>query len=570
MYKALLIHNDNTPLKIIVENQIIFKPTIDDLNNSDIDRYISNEVIPKIKDKEFDIIYIKDTLSENYIDFYGLILAYHIRLSSELNEKKLVPIVILSEINSYAINKITLLGNILFTKNVFLSENTLSSVEKFESLMLTKLTTEDYQSDFLNKVEIKPPKDYLSHHSITNEWAIYQWSHLLCVHTEATQNNENKINTMLYFKYLVNRYSLTPKNEISDDIKTKAGNILLIDDKCDDGWHDVLYRFMKKNYSNVEFDSLGSDFKDIKEIGVIKEQIKIKINEFKPDIILLDLRLMEEMDNLINIAEDENSPQHINKISGIQILKYLKDKTKGFNQGIQIIMFTASGDSLILDELHSKGILGYVKKDAPADKYQASINNINRLNQLIEKGLERSYLKEIWLIRNELKSIIEEDPFRQFISNKYEYNEHIDILIKEIEYIFEILQSDTNNKLKYAMISIYTSFETIEKIFMKEVQKTFEFKDESKTIVSQRGSLTKRIVSILIQKLNVAEFLEIEQALKDIAKKRNDYLHSNKSISISPNDILKSFDILLETMKYIKNPKSKKERKQSGIRFVSS
>jgi hypothetical protein len=58
MYRALLIHNDNTPLKSIIEDQIIFKPTIDELNNSDIDKYISNEVLPKIHEKEFDIIYV--------------------------------------------------------------------------------------------------------------------------------------------------------------------------------------------------------------------------------------------------------------------------------------------------------------------------------------------------------------------------------------------------------------------------------------------------------------------------------------------------------------------------------
>jgi hypothetical protein len=109
MHKVLLIHNDNTPLKksLLSPSPILFSPTIDDLNDSDIDTYISREIIPQLKKEEFDLLVIKDSLSENYIDFYGLILAYHIRLSvKELKEKSLVPIIILSEVDSYTINKI--------------------------------------------------------------------------------------------------------------------------------------------------------------------------------------------------------------------------------------------------------------------------------------------------------------------------------------------------------------------------------------------------------------------------------------------------------------------------------
>ncbi len=113
-------------------------------------------------------------------------------MSHELGNKQRVPIVILSEVNSYTINKITPLGNILFTKNIFLLENRLSAIDRFKSLFPSKLTNEEYQNDFLNKIEIQPPKDYLSHHSITNEWALYQWSHLLGVNTEATKRNEHK------------------------------------------------------------------------------------------------------------------------------------------------------------------------------------------------------------------------------------------------------------------------------------------------------------------------------------------------------------------------------------------
>ena len=231
-------------------------------------------------------------------------------------------------------------------------------------------------------------------------------------------------------------------------------------------------------------------------------------------------------------------------------------------------MFTASGDSLILDELHNKGILGYVKKDAPEDKYETSKNSFKKLDTLIINGIDRSYLKEIWFIRLNLLKIINEDPFRQFVSSNYDYSEHKDILLQEIRFVFEILQSDVKNNFKYAMVSIYTCFETIEKIFMKEVQKNYQFKDNAQTNVVQQQSLINRIIAILIQKLNIIEYQKTKDALKNIARKRNDYLHSNKEVIVDSSDIILWFMLLLKIIEDMKSPQSKKERKRSGIRLV--
>ena len=51
MNEALLIHFDNTPLVTRVADSIKFNPSMEDLNNSDIDTFISKQIIPKIQEK---------------------------------------------------------------------------------------------------------------------------------------------------------------------------------------------------------------------------------------------------------------------------------------------------------------------------------------------------------------------------------------------------------------------------------------------------------------------------------------------------------------------------------------
>jgi hypothetical protein len=84
MNKSILIHNQNTPhsiqAKFDQENMIEF-----DYSNSEyksIDEYISKRCIEILKSKKIDLIYIKDNLSSNYLELYGLRVAYHIRLTT--------------------------------------------------------------------------------------------------------------------------------------------------------------------------------------------------------------------------------------------------------------------------------------------------------------------------------------------------------------------------------------------------------------------------------------------------------------------------------------------------------
>ena len=125
MNKSILIYNKNISKKVLEEfksNQLIgFDYHQDEYKN--LDEYISKKIIKKLINKEVDIIFIKDNLSDNYLELYGLIVAYHIRLSQELDNKRYLPIVILSDLDGYTLNKLEPIAKILFTKNIFLDSN---------------------------------------------------------------------------------------------------------------------------------------------------------------------------------------------------------------------------------------------------------------------------------------------------------------------------------------------------------------------------------------------------------------------------------------------------------------
>lgn len=557
MKSILLIHSKNVPSLARFLNRLKF-----DIRSSDIDKHITEEILPEIKNRQFEMICIKDSLSSSYLELRGLRVAYHIRLSKDLDDKRFVPIVILSDLNSYLLNKITPSANILFTKNIFITKNSISAIKKIIELSPKPLTEEEYEKEFLNRISVELPKDYLSHHNITNEWAIYQWSHLLGASSGAISNNTEKISAMLYFKYLVAKYHLDAKSKNRIKQSKKKGKVLLVDDKWKDGWQDIIDSFLKQQYDDVTLDVLEYNFKD-KTIDDIKAQIGDKIAVSCPDIVLLDLRLLEN-DNTLKI----DKKQSINKLSGIQLIGEIKK----INPGIQIIMFTASGDSLILDELHNKGILGYVKKDAPKDKYESSKNSFKKLDTLIKKGIDKSYLKMIWHTEQDILN----QPFLKNSNNRSpEEQQNIFELRKNIQFVFEILNSNIPNPFIYAMLAIFKNIELINDYFIEEKwvnNKKYSFwkGSDRKIQTLDHGTLrdTKeadynlssenKIMAIIQDKTSIQEDT-LSDTIKELICSRNYAIHPSEKENCrdflikepKSEHIVKWFDMLYNIVKNI-------------------
>jgi hypothetical protein len=161
---SILIHHNNLADITLFSNRIRF--TTDD----HIDKYISDYIIKKLQTKEFDTIFIKDNLSSNYLELYGLRVAYHIRLSSELADKRFTPIVIISDFDESTLNRFTQEANILFTEGIYLCKNTKEDIKKYQSLELKGVSNYD---KFINSIDITPPKDTSGTHDIANKWSIF-------------------------------------------------------------------------------------------------------------------------------------------------------------------------------------------------------------------------------------------------------------------------------------------------------------------------------------------------------------------------------------------------------------
>lgn len=507
MHEVLLIHYDNTPLLEKFSNSIKFNPSTDELKSSDIDTFISKKIIPQIQNKRFSIICIKDTLSENYIDFYGLILAHHIRLSTELlNEKSLAPIIILSDINELMINKLSSFGRLLFTKNIFLCQNNIAAVKKIEALSLKPLSEEEYESQFIKLINIDPPQDYLSHHSITNEWAIDQWAKMLNVDSQVISKNREKISSLLYYKFLTSKYHPQNKNSLKIKQKEVCGHLLLIDDKWKEGWQEIIQKFLASHFTGLHFDTL-TEIDKFTQMEELKSYVRDKINSMDaPDLVLLDLRMLDcENTSLVS--------QQINRLSGVVILKMIKE----INPSIQVIMFTASSDSMILDEIRDKGILGYVKKDTPTERYQASLTSFKKLSKLIKLGLSKKYLKKIHFVQQEILALKNIHKCPEIINN--------------VSLVFNILNSNLPQPFIYAMYAIFTCLETVNDQFMRESKRGGNrvaiWLDNDQQVSIRHVTIENKIKIILQEKLNLRDE-NIDNEIRKLVCCRNNAIHPGK------------------------------------------
>ncbi len=452
MNKPLLIESDNTPKsfrKLFKDNIIHFHFANSKYNN--LDKYISEDILGKLKKKNFDIIYIKDSLSLNYLELYGLVVAHHIRLSEELKNTRYIPIIILSDIDGYTLNKLSPLARILFTKNIFLSSNSKTTIETFNQ----KKFKQNHEFKFLNQLEIQAPEKS-TNHNIANEWAIDRWAEFLKINdSEVINQNKEKIASMLYFKYLKAKYQIVNSSDKIISSK-KKGKVLFIDDKADKGWNDILEQIFPKD-KKIDYKALDYNFKDKKELNnysyyLIDEKIK-KVN---PDVVVLDLRL---------IANDNNDETDIDDFIGIKILQRIHK----INAGIQVIMLTATSKSTILDKLYDYKILGYIKKEHPNDISIDTISNINKFIKLVDKGLEKQYLKEVWKTS--------EDILELNLSKEINF---------EVKSVFEILDSSMGNKFNYAIFAIFKCIEIVTSLYIKEKDKKAYWRDNNTIVQNTR------------------------------------------------------------------------------------
>lgn len=532
---STLIHYDNVCDLQLFINPIKFKQT-----NDDIDVYISQNIIQELSILEFDTLFIKDNLSSNYLELYGLRVAHHIRLSPELRDKRFVPIVIISDFDEAALCRFTHEANLLFTEGIYLCKNTKEDIQKYQSLELKGVSN---YNELLANIEVSPPKDTSGSHDIANQWSIDRWADALEVYTDAIKINKEAIENKLYFKFLkALKTQKNSKNNTSNFNKlTEEGKVLLIDDEWNKGWKDIISKVLESK--NVKFEGLKYEYKD-KEFDIASYiRIGISIKQFDPDVVILDLRL----------AESDQKHDDIDSYTGIKIL----EKIHEINAGIQVIMLTATSKSTTLEKLYEKKILGYIKKEHPEDTSIDTVENINKFIALIDKGLERKYLKTIYQTMNKILEILENDIFDQYGITLEVYEPFWKKIIVEVESVFDVLDSNSKNKFLYALVSISSSLEAILSIFIPNDREMMFWDGE--TFDCKNNALRCRIMTFFL-KLGSTEKFDMQVMID----KRNKYMHK-KPVTVDHDEIKSWFEKLYKMIQTIQTPSDLKKYDKNDL-----
>lgn len=477
---SLLIYNDNISPDFIdqfkshlgkVKSFVVSNQTLAKENYS-FDLVVT-EFLSNFQTYKYDVIFIPINLSsENYLEFSGLKIGYHIRMTKDFINQD-TPIIFLGNEDVFEINKLTSLGEILFTPQVYLSgkmdiKSLISQVEFTKTIK-----SENVLEEFLKKIHIKPSGNYATHHSIANEWSIMRWTKALDLSNELNympdeiEKIEEKIGSNLYYKYLTCKFPINSVEGLTiEDLKLKYnGKILYIDDEIDKGWNELFCALLYDDIINkVEnYESFGSNFIELSR----NEIIELSVNKAKDfDLVILDFRL----------TEDDFYESDPKKITGYKILEGIK----AYNEGIQVVIFSATNKVWNLQALQASGADGFIIKESPENSTDLGFTqeSIKNIVSVVDNCLKMSFLKRFIENSKTIKLHFDENSdttlnqLTNQIENNYSWFQRE--VINQITIAFDCLYnsnnfSDNNFKQKYldlAHISIYKILELFNKKYI--------------------------------------------------------------------------------------------------------
>lgn len=559
--------NIQNPIENCVEKTLFNK----DVSDAKFSEYIDSW----LDDVKYDNIFVPLCFGPTLSDFNGLRFATHIRCSDTINRASNVFIYGFVGIGDILDQECF---NILKTKNVKLIGFQKSQFQKVGNEHKEKLSDDDLPIE-IKKLQLNIPKDFEDNHSINNEWALYKWIWALpSTFYDKTEKVLNNVENRLYFKYLKTIYPVgyDTVHEEELNLKSVKGRILLIDNDYEKGWK-VLFDYIVNSCNGLQFDTLEIDYRASSRNKIIdcayNKVINERTDEINYDVVILDFRLHPL----------DNSETDINRISGMQVLKKLKD----FNPGIQVIIFSATNKIWNFQAIKEAGADGFILKEGFENSPDINFTNRSIISMIknLDDSLEMIFLQEFYSKLKILKKeLIPRKNFKK--SSNPLPKEFVDEVLKWSEMTINVLITGLSeiNKTS-AFIMMFSVLENLSNRIIdsdnpvelsnsnKEIVYQFEFRKEQKKLkyYKEDGNGKYYNSGIILQRsnsaipwgqkiLNTLNYVNAgimnDNDLNGLVKKRNDIIHANSTTGdqakISKEDIIFLNSILFKGLKNVK------------------
>ena len=359
-------------------------------------------------------------------------------------------------------------SNILKLPNVRYVYNNRLEIERFLGRFSPNLDIDWNEcKEIVKTISIDRPASYQSSHSVTNEWSIYRWSKQLGIDNIAI---DNEIDELLYFNYLKTIFHETDIKNTNNFVFSTKGKVLLIDDEVGKGWGKFFDCFCKE----LTFSSIGEDFKKATSQQKIIDIAAEKVEGFDPDVVILDLRLMD------NDFEDAILPE---QLTGAMIF----NKIKEINRGIQVIIFSASNKIWNYYHIDHDGIILKESPEQSGRPYYTQ-KSICELNERISYGIQRAiFLKQTNKLLIRANEVIH-NKFKKIAKLSEDDVESAFALVKQYFH-------DDHNTLQYLGFAYQRVFNVIERVIECHISKDpIEYAERAVWV--KYGQIKKAIVYV--------------------------------------------------------------------------
>ena len=460
--RTLFIHPDED----YIQNAISGADIIEVYSSGDVDLH---EVVTNGLNKDkYDNIFIPLCFGESLSDYNGLRLAAVIRCTSSINQLSRIFIYGVVGMEDLIDHKFF---DILKTKGICLIDYDKIAFQDEAKPMKTPNSSE--LSVEMKKLKLDIPMNYTDSHSISNEWAIYQWANAIgCEVTEELEKVYKNVECNIYFKFLKTIYPLTSRKQPVKSMFRKDfeenSRILLIDDEANKGWAEIMSHLIG-DLNDIYFDYAGHDFVFMETEDIVKRTL-FKIKEENIDVVLLDYKLLPSKNG------GDNSEGVLSKM--------ILNEIKRLNRGIQVIIFTASSNIISFQEMQASGADGYLVKDGSENTYEVIESFMEDISVATKKAC---WLKMVF---REFKCI-EENCQVEDSDYKARLGHNLDVA-------FDLLEKSLTDKKygNYAFLQLFLCIEDFVKlkmIFDKGDNKCFV----NKTILVAERKTDEKFTSII-------------------------------------------------------------------------